>query len=160
MIENSDVKTISGIYIYQTYIYFRKISMGKIKELLNNFDQLNKARRKREAFSDFSEAPISFPPTYRILVSVSFIQEIRKSIVTLCEIFCDKKFLENTFLCFRTLQNQIFIIKSLLFLIRKKCCLIRRLAPRNMIYCGFHRGVIVFCSRGIRCLVNVMNRIS
>lgn len=40
----------------------------EIEALVNNLDQLRRARRRQEAFVDYVEEPIFFNPTYRLLV--------------------------------------------------------------------------------------------
>ncbi|CAJ0573213.1 unnamed protein product, partial [Mesorhabditis spiculigera] len=48
---------------------FEPFYKGKrLRELLDQHDQLNAARRRRLVFGDWSEAPINFPPSYRYYV--------------------------------------------------------------------------------------------
>lgn len=44
-------------------------SDDEMDALVDEVDQLRRARREGKAFTDFSEAPIHFAPTYRIIVT-------------------------------------------------------------------------------------------
>ncbi|VDK56850.1 unnamed protein product [Cylicostephanus goldi] len=47
------------------------IKAKKEKELLDSDEQLKRAMREEEAFAEFSEQPLSFPPTYRFYVGTT-----------------------------------------------------------------------------------------
>ncbi|MFH4976216.1 hypothetical protein AB6A40_002925 [Gnathostoma spinigerum] len=76
-----------------------------IDEILDRYDQLRRAQRDHKAFEDFSEAPVCFPPTYRLLVGTSEFDAVR------VPSWCDRILFKGSSLCCKDYRSnrRIFI---------------------------------------------------